>query len=126
MRTASSPLAASPRRRSQANRAVSRLLSEPQQAIFGWWADLNPGAAGAEVATFQPGPDRFVVQYKNVPSAAGVAPSYKVSFQIVLYADGNVRLNYGQAPQQAAIGFQATSRWPRWACRPTRACSSTR
>lgn len=89
--------------------ACLSLLAEPQQAIFGWWADLNPGGSGAEVATFRPGVDRFVVQYKNAPSAAGVTPSYKVSFQIVLYSNGNVRLNYGQVPQQVATGFQATA-----------------
>jgi subtilisin family serine protease len=89
--------------------ACLSLLSEPQQAIFGWWADLNPGVVGAEVSSFQPGSDRFVVQYTNVPSAVGVAPSYKVSLQIVLYASGNVRLNYGQVPQLGLIGFQATT-----------------
>ncbi|MCB0190269.1 MAG: S8 family serine peptidase, partial [Caldilineaceae bacterium] len=73
-------------------------LTEPGQAIYGWWADLNPGAQGAQVSSFQPDDDRFVVEFANVPSANGVTPAYVVSFQIVLYRDGDVRLNYRQAP----------------------------
>lgn len=69
------------------------------QGIFGWWADLDASAAGAEISTFRPAgaPGRFVIQYKDVASV-GVTPSYRVSFQIVLYANGDVQLNYLQAP----------------------------
>ncbi|MEZ4673611.1 MAG: hypothetical protein R2932_05115 [Caldilineaceae bacterium] len=72
-------------------------LSEPAQAIYGWWADLDPSAQNARVSTFQPTVDRFVIEFDSVPSAPGITPAYQVSFQIVLYANGDIRLNYGEA-----------------------------
>jgi large repetitive protein len=71
-------------------------------AIYGWWADLDPSAAGAQVSTFQPAADRFVVEFANVPTVASAAEEYTVSFQIVLYRNGTVGLNYGQIPQTEA------------------------
>ena len=76
------------------------LVAASGPVVFGWWADLNPGASGARVSTFRAGPDRFVVEYLNVPSATG-QPAYTVSFQIVLYADGRFGLNYLHAPDGA-------------------------
>lgn len=72
-------------------------LTQPAQAIYGWWADLNPNKSGARVSTFQPASDRFVIEFENVP-AAGTTPAYQVSFQIVLYRNGDVRLNYLDVP----------------------------
>jgi len=72
-------------------------LAQPAQAIYGWWANLNPGQAGARVSTFQPAADRVVIEFENVP-AAGTSPAYQVSFQIVLYRNGDVRLNYLDVP----------------------------
>jgi hypothetical protein len=86
---------------------------EPAQALYGWWANLNPGAAGAQVSTFQPATNRFVIEFANVPTAAGVAPAYTVSFQIVLYTNGDVGLNYAQtpdlqsAPPSVTVGVEA-------------------
>ncbi len=74
-------------------------LAQPAQAIYGWWADLNPGGSGARVSTFSPAADRFVVEFDNVP-AAGVAPEYRVSFQIVLYRSGDIYLNYLDVPTE--------------------------
>jgi hypothetical protein len=73
-------------------------LAEPGQAIYGWWADLDPGAPGAQVSSFQPSADRFVVEFTDVPAAGGIISAYEVSFQIVLHRNGDVRLNYRQAP----------------------------
>ena len=73
-------------------------LSEPAQAIYGWWADLNPSAAGTRISSFQPTTDRFVVEFDNVPSASGITPAYRISFQIVLYRNGDIRLNYQDVP----------------------------
>jgi hypothetical protein len=93
------------------NRCMPNLL-QPAQAIYGWWANLNPGASGARVSTFQPAADRFVVEFENVP-AAGATPSYRVSFQIVLYRNGNIYLNYLDVPVQqkampaVTIGIEA-------------------
>ncbi|MEZ4862351.1 MAG: S8 family serine peptidase [Caldilineaceae bacterium] len=88
-------------------------LTDPAQAIYGWWANLDPSVQDAHVSTFAPAADRFVVEYENVASAAGISPSYRVSFQIVLYASGDVRLNYRDAPAfqgtlpQVTIGVEA-------------------
>lgn len=73
-------------------------LSEPAQGIYGWWADLNPSASGAQISSFQPAADRFVVEFENVPSAGGITPAYTVSFQIVLYENSDIRLNYQEVP----------------------------
>ena len=64
----------------------------PRQAVYGWWADLDPGAAGARVSSFQPDADRYVIEFLNVPDAAG---TYRVSFQMVLNRGGSIVLNYG-------------------------------
>ncbi|MCC6168864.1 MAG: S8 family serine peptidase [Caldilineaceae bacterium] len=93
------------------NRCLANQLW-PQAAIYGWWADLEPGAVGSRVSTFQPDPDRFVIEYADVPSAAGVVPAYVVSFQIVLHRSGRIDLNYGALPDgltpppQATVGAQ--------------------
>lgn len=87
------------------------------QGVFGWWADLDAAAAGAEVSSFRAAADRFVIQYKNMASV-GVSPAYRATFQIVLYQNGDVQLNYQQAPTQwtpvfgqllprATVGVQA-------------------
>ncbi|MEZ4734871.1 MAG: S8 family serine peptidase [Caldilineaceae bacterium] len=77
---------------SLANRCLPN-LTQPAQAIYGWWANLNP----TRVSTFQPATDRVVIEFENVP-VAGTTPAYQVSFQIVLYRNGDVRLNYLEAP----------------------------
>jgi subtilisin family serine protease len=69
----------------------------PQEAVYGWWADLNPGAAGAQVSTFALD-GRFVIEFADVPSG-GAQGVYNVSFQIVLYESGDVRLNYLDVPR---------------------------
>lgn len=86
------------------------ILSQPVQGVFGWWADLDP-ALGGVISTFQSASDRFVIQYENVASAAGVAPAYTTTFQIVLYANGDVGLNYLDVPD--AVATSLTSLTPR-------------
>lgn len=78
------------------------LFDSPTQAIFGWWADLDPSLGNGEVSTFQPATDRFVIQYKDVSSAASVSEPYSVTFQIVLYANGMIGLNYQDVPPRIA------------------------
>jgi len=73
-------------------------LGEPSDAIYGWWADLDPGALGAQISTFLTASNLFVIEFSNIPTADGVSPAYRVSFQIVLFPDGDIGLNYGQAP----------------------------
>jgi hypothetical protein len=85
------------------NRCLPVIDLDQVHGVFGWWADLDAGAPGAKVSSFRPAgaPDRFVVQYENVAST-GVTPAYRVSFQIVLYASGDVQLNYLQVPPTSA------------------------
>lgn len=96
------------------------VLDQPAQAIFGWWADLDPDLSGGVISAFQPAPDRFVVQYEDVASAAGVEPPYTVTFQIVLHSNGDVGLNYlavpdavaqdlGELTPEVTVGVQARS-----------------
>ena len=68
------------------------MLSQPVQGVFGWWAYLDL-SRGGEILTFSPASDRFVVQYQDVASAAGVTPSYTATFQIVLHANGDIGFN---------------------------------
>ncbi len=86
------------------------LLMRATQGAFGWWADLDP-ALGGEISTFAPAADRFVIQYENVASAAGVTPAYTATFQIVLYANGSVGFNYRDVPD--AVATSLTSLTPR-------------
>lgn len=71
-------------------------------AIYGWWADLDPSASGAQISTFQSGNDRFVIEFHHVPTAAKSGETYTVNFQIVLYRNGDIGLNYGQIPNVQA------------------------
>jgi hypothetical protein len=92
------------------NRCLTNVVS-PGLAVYGWWADLNPGQVGSRVSVFQPDVDRFVVEYDNVPSAPGITPAYRVGFQIVLHRDGAIRINYrdvpSRPPARVTIGVEA-------------------
>jgi len=79
------------------------VLDQPQQALFGWWANLDPAQSGGEISIFQPASDRFVVQYENVASAIGVTPAYTATFQIVLHSNGAVGFNYLALPDPIAL-----------------------
>lgn len=74
------------------------------QAIFGWWADLDPADPAARLSVFAAGSDRFVVEYEDVPVEAGGA----ASFQIVLYSNGAIGLNYKRLPTAGGAASQAT------------------
>ena len=81
-------------------------VSAPEQAIYGWWSDLDPNTTGSRVSTFQPGNDRFVIEFSNVTSTS--TPTYTVSFQIVLYNNGNIALNYLTLPSFVGTPLPAT------------------
>lgn len=92
-----------------ANRCLPS-VSWPGQAIYGWWADLDTKAEGAQVSTFDTDDDQFVVEYLNALAKVG---GYRVSFQIALSSDGQIHLNYLEAPgpiltaPQATVGVEA-------------------
>ena len=54
-----------------------------------------------------------MLEFDNVPAAAGVSPAYRVSFQMVLYDNGDIMLNYRNAPDltgeapRATVGVEA-------------------
>jgi subtilisin family serine protease len=65
------------------------------QALYGWWSDLNPGLGGT-VSTFTSSSGAFVVEFLNVPLAG--SGGERVSFQMALFVDGSVKLNYAALP----------------------------
>ncbi len=73
-------------------------LAFPMQGVFGWWADLDPGAPDARVSSFTSSDGRFVFEFDSVP-AVGATQPYSVSFQIVLDHSGGVGLNYSLTPR---------------------------
>jgi len=66
-----------------------------RQAIYGWWTDLNP-ALGGSVSTFTSTSGAFVAEFLAVPV---VASGDKVSFQMALFPDGQVKLSYAALPR---------------------------
>lgn len=90
-------------------RCLSALV-RPETAIFGWWGDLDPGGGG-RISTFLTNTGRFVIEYAQV-RVKGVEGG-QVSFQIVLYPDGHIGINYletpgsdGSAPPATTVGLQ--------------------
>ncbi|HXF62941.1 MAG TPA: hypothetical protein VNK95_15055, partial [Caldilineaceae bacterium] len=73
-------------------------LVRPAVGLYGWWADLDPGTGQGTISTFQTTTGRFVVEYADIPAAPAANSPYRVSFQIVLQANGRVELNYGRVP----------------------------
>ncbi len=67
------------------------------QAIYGWWTDLNPDMGGT-VSTFTSVSGAFVAEFLDVPLASATSPADRVSFQMALFANGQVRLNYAALP----------------------------
>lgn len=67
-----------------------------QQAIYGWWSDLNP-ALGGSVSTFTSTAGAFVVEFLDVPLAANSGA--QVRMQMALYANGRVELSYAKVPE---------------------------
>ena len=76
----------------------------PNSAIYALWADWQP-ALGGQVYVNQPNADRFAVTWHQVKQAAGAAAQ---SFQIVLFRDGHLALQYltVQSPPQGTIGLE--------------------
>lgn len=75
--------------------------------IFGWWTNLDASAPGAKITSFTASGKRYVIQFENVP-ALGAPRPYKVTFQIVLDQQGNIRLNYKDVPAPIGKPMPAT------------------
>ena len=81
----------------------------PHQAVYAWWADLDP-SLGGRVSTFRSASGAFVVEFQGVPTASGVTPGYAVTFQVVLRPDGTIGLNYQDVPgdpDRVTVGVEA-------------------
>ncbi|MBI3957607.1 MAG: S8 family serine peptidase [Chloroflexi bacterium] len=79
-----------------------------QQAIYGWWADLNPSLGGS-VSIFTSTSGAFVAEFLDVPLASAATAADRVSFQIALFPDGRVKLNYAALPKtvgDVAVGME--------------------
>jgi subtilisin family serine protease len=71
----------------------------PAFAVYGWWSELSLSQESA-LSTFQPNANSFVIEYVDMVSMGSSNPNDRVSFQIVLYRNGTVELNYEQVPEQ--------------------------
>jgi len=86
----------------------------PQNAILGFWDDLNPINNGcnstcAGEVLYHSSPERFVVWFNDVIHWVTTDyPNSTVNFQFVLYPDGKIELNYSDisGPFSPTIGIQ--------------------
>lgn len=82
------------------------------QAIYGWWADLNPGSPGP---AFRPSNRPRIALSLNLKMCRRLrlVPEYQLTFQIVLFTNGEIHLNYLDVPTKlktmpvVTIGIEA-------------------
>ncbi len=77
-------------------------------AAYVFHPKLQPNVAGAQVSAFQAGEDRFVIEYSNV--RYGYTGDRRVSFQIVLYKNGSVGLNFARLTDIDEVDSAETTR----------------
>ncbi|MDP8203469.1 MAG: hypothetical protein P9L95_02920, partial [Candidatus Tenebribacter mawsonii] len=71
----------------------------PNSAIFGFWDDLNPinnnpnGIPGGNVY-YHSNTDRLVVWFDDVVEWSSSEPTEIYNFQIILYSNGNIKIQY--------------------------------
>ncbi len=65
--------------------------SIPNNAIYGFWDDLNPQASGGEVHYYNAN-GKFIVQFTNV--ARSINQGHRVTFQMIIEQNGNVIVQY--------------------------------
>ncbi|MFN3596883.1 MAG: M36 family metallopeptidase [Rubricoccaceae bacterium] len=87
----------------------------PNDAVYGFWDDLHPGVAGyGSQVHYLATPERFVVQYTNVPRYADrLTTGLGNTFQIVLRRSGQIEVFYEtlRAPvlNSATVGIENAS-----------------
>ncbi len=64
----------------------------PNLLIAGLWDDLEPQNGGG--VFYQAFEDYFIVQYQEVPGFGTVDPKTPVTFQIILFKDGTIKMQY--------------------------------
>jgi len=83
--------------------------STPNAMIAGFWDDLNPGAGGSIHYKTEniAGNKRFIVTYTNVPRLSSQSDTY--TFQIVLYENGTIILQYKEVGSSTTYGLGASA-----------------
>lgn len=86
-------------------------IAAPNDALYALWDDLDP-SQGGQVSYVSSG-DALAVEWRAVPHKAGGAST----FQIILWPNGQVRVNYGDLaqPASATVGLEswdASIAWP--------------
>ena len=71
----------------------------PDNLIAGMWTDLEPEDGGG--VFYEGNADRFIVQYEAVPSFSIFDPIAPVTFQIILFPDGSIKMQYANVDSEA-------------------------
>ncbi len=74
-------------------------LTPPDGAIYGLWTDLDPSAGGA-IYTRDMQSDYFVIEWRDLPGFGSNDPN---TFQVILWPDGRVLLQYQAVASPAAV-----------------------
>ncbi|NJC25361.1 Ig-like domain-containing protein [Neolewinella antarctica] len=73
----------------------------PNNLIAGMWNDLEPQDGGG--VFFDGNADRFIVQYENVPSFGFPDNTAPVTFQVILFPDGSIKMQYENVDAPARL-----------------------
>ncbi|MBK6766333.1 MAG: S8 family serine peptidase [bacterium] len=69
------------------------LARDPYYMIAPYWTDLNPTAGGQVLEYYDQTNDRLIVQWNEIPLWGG-GPGENLTFQVILYPDGEIDLVY--------------------------------
>jgi len=82
--------------------------ASPNDAIYGFWDDLDPGAGGTVYYYHDAANGQFIVQYNNIPHYGTTTPGL-YTFEIILKQDGSVLVQYSDMQQtlnSATLGIE--------------------
>jgi hypothetical protein len=77
-----------------------------------WWDDLDPRKGGNIYHYYDAANERFIVSYADIRFYSGASGTGSLSFQVILNADGGIRLQYGLMEpgsltlESATVGIQ--------------------
>lgn len=66
--------------------------ADPNNLLAAFWDDLNPNSGGT--IYYRSEPDRFIVQFQDVPHYSFDGSGLPVTFQVILNADGSIVYQY--------------------------------